>query len=75
MKKRYKVFTQYYLDAEDPEDCIEGDWNFAGETFAASEAQAINNVKFRMMGAKSQYKPLATGGRWENGLNWKAIEC
>lgn len=75
MKKRYKVYTQYYMDAEDPSDSIEGEWKFAGETYAASEAQAVNNVKFRLMGPKSQYKPLATSGHWENGINWKAVEA
>lgn len=74
MKKRYKVFTQYFFDSEDPEDCRTGEWEFAGETYASSEAQAVNNVRFRIMGAKSQYKPMASSGHWENGLNWKAVE-
>lgn len=74
MKSKYKVFAQYYFDTEDPEDCRKGGWKFMGETFAASEAGAINNVRFRVMGKKSQYKPLAVSGHWENGLKWSAVK-
>ena len=40
---------------------------------AVSEKQAINNVRNRIMGNISQYKPVAFGGKWENGYYWKAV--
>ena len=73
-KIKFMVFTKYYFNCEEPEDCYEGEWRFEGETWAVSEAQAINNVRHRKYGdyGTSQYKPTATSGHWENGLEWKA---
>lgn len=73
MKRKYWVYARDYFITEDPEDCRKGEWCWQGSTIAVSEKQAINNVKFRRMGRKSQYKPMATSGHWENGLEWKAI--
>lgn len=76
MKKKrmlYQVYRKYYLDAEDIENSFEEDWKFAGSTYAVSEKQAINNVRNRIMGNISQYKPVAFGGKWENGYYWKAV--
>lgn len=72
-KRKYKVFSQYYFESEDHSRT--DTWKFVSETWAVSEAQAINNVRHRTMGdyGTSQYKPIAVGGHWENGLNWKAV--
>lgn len=73
-KVRYRVYRQYFLEAEEIENSFEGEYKYVGSTSAVSEAQAINNVRHRLMGdyGTSQYKPLATSGHWENGYNWKA---
>lgn len=71
-KKRWRVSRQYYLDAEEPENCIRGPWEVVGETWAVSEAKAINNVRFRTCGNVSQYLPRNVSGHWENGYDWKA---
>lgn len=74
LKTRYRVSRRYYLVADDEENNITDEWVFVGETFAVSEAQAINNVRHRTMGDASQYLPVATSGHWENGYDWKAEE-
>lgn len=76
LAKMWRVYSQYYLLADEPEDSFEDDWVFEGETFAVSEAQAINNVRHRNYGdyGASQYKPVCRSGHWENGLRWKAEE-
>ena len=43
-----------------------------GETWAVSEAQAINNVRYRTAGNTSQYLPYITSGHWEKGIEWEA---
>ena len=73
-RKRYAVYLRYFMEAEDPENCITGDWEFKGRTMATSEAQAVNNVRFKLMGNLSQYKPVAVSGHWANGFEWKAVE-
>lgn len=73
-KVNYRVYRKYYLNAENIEDSFEGDWEFAGSTYAVSKKQAINNVRNRTMGNISQYKPVAVGGHWENGYYWKAVQ-
>lgn len=72
-KVNYRVYRKYYLNAENIEDSFEGDWEFAGSTYAVSKKQAINNVRNRTMGNISQYKPVAVGGHWENGYYWRAV--
>jgi hypothetical protein len=74
IKESYAVYARYYFDSEEPEDCRKGNWKFMGKTSAVSEKQAINNVRFRCMGERSQYKPIAVSSHWENGLEWKAIK-
>ena len=73
-KVKWLVFNRYYLITEDIEDNITEDWKLVGTTYAVSEAQAINNVRHRVMGdyGTSQYKPIATSGYWENGFDWMA---
>ena len=73
MKRKYKVYAQYYFETEDGEDDFTEFWNYMGETFAVSEKQAINNVRFRNYGNISQYKPITESGHWCNGFNWKAV--
>lgn len=70
--KHWRVYSQYFFDTEEPEDCFTEDWKFRGETWATSADKAINNVRYRVTGKTSQYKPIAVSGHWENGLNWKA---
>jgi hypothetical protein len=71
-KVPFMVYSRYFFVSED--DHFERDWSPEGQTFAVSEAQAINNVRHRNYGdyGTSQYKPIATSGHWENGLEWKA---
>ena len=81
-KFKFKVFYQRYFATDYPE--VYGtrsdsgydldEWEEAGETYAVSEAQAINNVRCRLFGPKSsQYAPTGYGGPWEEGYNWKAV--
>lgn len=72
-KDHYSVFFKYFMITEDIEDSFEDEWQFAGDTWAVSEAQAINNVRYRM-GHPSQYKPLAVSGHWDTWMDWKAIK-
>ena len=73
-KERFSVYARYYLDAEEPENCIRGEWSFMGTTYAVSEKQAVNNVRHRTVGCRSQYVPVAVSGHWENGFEWKAVK-
>lgn len=74
-KRKYLVYAKYYLESEFPEDSFEEDWKLVGETFAVSEKQAINNVRFKLFGnyCASQYKPTYSGGHYSYGLHYKAI--
>lgn len=72
-RRLYDVYAKYYLDADDPENCMEGEWQFVGTTYATSEEQAINNVRYRTAGNVSQYKPGFTSGHWENGYDWEGV--
>ena len=73
-KKKYWVYARYYFNSENYEDCRTDDWYYQGSTLAVSKEKAINNVRYRRCGKVSQYKPMATSGHWENGLEWKAVE-
>ena len=44
------------------------------ETYAISKAKAINNVRFRFAGLKSQYKPYDNGHFWEAYIRYEARE-
>ena len=70
----WKVYRTYYLDAEEPEDCIRGRREYVGSTYAGSEAEAIRNVSFRKNGAVSPYAPVVTAGNWDDGYVWEAEE-
>jgi len=71
-RKRWKVYRRYFLEAEDPEDGIVTEWEFVSTTTAVSEAQAVNNVRFKTVGNWSQYAPIYVSGHWANGFEWKA---
>ena len=72
-KRPFCVWARYYLDAEGPENGILGEWRMVGDTWAVSEKKAISNMCFRINGKASPYKPVAVGGHWENGVEWKAL--
>ena len=72
LKLKYAVYRQFILEAEEPENGVEHDKEFMGYTYAVSEKQAINNIKHRMMGNVSQYKPLAVSGHWAYWCKWTA---
>ena len=79
MKKpraKWLVYRTYYMRSEDIEDSFENEPELVGETWAVSEAQAINNVRHRTMGdyGTSQYKPLAVSGHWDCGYDWSAVQ-
>ena len=71
-RKKYKVYRKYYMNTENINNNIQGIWEYVGTTYAVSPAQAINNVKYRIMGKISQNQPLEIGGNWERGYEWKA---
>lgn len=73
-KHKFNVFSQHYVEHENPECSYRGKWNMVGETWAVSEKQAINNVRHRKRGDyySSQYKPRYVSGHWEEGEHWKA---
>jgi hypothetical protein len=68
MKKKYtvKVYEFFESETHSRETLIATE-----DTYAKSEQQAINNVKFRLAGKTSQYKPMAVSGHWANGLRYK----
>lgn len=68
MKKKYTVEVYEFFDCE--EYCRKNLLT-TQDTYAVSERQAINNIKFRITGKTSQYRPMAVGGSWENGLLYK----
>lgn len=80
-KHKFVVYYQHYFATDYPE--VYGtksdsgydvdEWKIAGSTYAVSEAQAINNVRCRVFGAKSsQYMPSGYGSSWNEGYHWKA---
>lgn len=72
MKKKYAVYNRFRIESESIENNVVHDWQFIGETYAKSKAQAINNVRHNYMGDVSQYKPLEVSGHWDSWLDWKA---
>lgn len=69
-KKKYKVFARRIVEIEG-EDPVTWPWEFVGNTYAVSEAKAINNVRFRNE-MPSQYKPIETSGHYDVFVEWKA---
>ena len=83
-KIKFIVYYQHYFATDYPEvygtksdsgyDADE--WMVAGETYAVSEAKAINNVRCRLFGPNSsQYYPSGSGNSWAEGYNWKAVHA
>lgn len=74
MKKSKHKYFVYAIQTV----CIEGEPDivypkkYAGTTYAVSETQAINNVKYRVAGAISQYLPIQVGGHYETFVEWEA---
>ena len=82
MRRKYKVYSQHYFITDYPEkwgtkndNGIDvDDWVLEGETWAVSEKQAINNVRFRNRGEKSsQYAPDYYSNSAIEGYYWKAV--
>ena len=69
-KKKYKVYARRVVEIEG-EEPVEYEWLFVGDTFAVSEAKAINNVRFRCS-MPSQYKPIQTSCHYDVWVEWKA---
>lgn len=72
IKVPWNVYIQRQVICEDPEDNVIHPWVFAGRTFAVSETKAINNVRYRVAGNISQYKPVETSGHYDVYVEWKA---
>ena len=70
MKKKYVIDVYKKLDCEDIENEMEY-FVSTEETYAISEKQAINNIRFRLIGNNSQYKPLEISGHWETKMIYK----
>ena len=69
-KKKYKVYARRIVEIEG-EDPVTHPWVFAGNTYAVSEAKAINNVRFRNE-MPSQHMPIETSGHYDVWVEWKA---
>ena len=70
-KNRYLVFAQYTIISDNPKECFEGPWQYMGETYAVSEAKAINNIRFSKYGKTSSKKDLPVGKTTHAVLNWR----
>ena len=74
IKKTWAVYCRKRVEAEDDENSVVHPYQFVGKTRAVSEAQAINNVRQRTIGNRSQYLPVYTSGHWAVWLDWEAKE-
>ena len=74
-RSKYLVYARPRLDAEEQERGFTGTWELVGETTAASEAHAVNNVRYNTIGCTSQYLPIETSGHWEKFIDWKAVKA
>ena len=74
-KVPYEVYCRKRINAEEPENCVVYDWEYVGATAAVSEAQAINNVRYKRLGnnGTSQYLPISVSGHYDVWLDWKAV--
>ena len=76
MAKEKQLFNVFFkVCSYDEVTCTasESDYRFAGETWAVSEKQAINNVRHRLYGDISQYLPHYDNGYYVEQLEWKAV--
>ena len=74
-KRKYIVYATCHIDTDEPEKKVVHERVAVGETIAISEAQAINNVRYRVMGNVSQYLAIETSGHWDSYIEWEAEEC
>lgn len=70
---------KYVVDIYRGQICDEEENNFRTyccslETYAISEAKAINNVRYRFAGLYSQYLPYEVGCHWSAWFWYKAKE-
>lgn len=69
--KEKKHFDVYVVITRSFDNVIRTEHQFAGETYAVSEAQATNNVRFRLWGATpSYYEDSGYGDDWRS---WEMI--
>ena len=71
-KRHYSVYYRLITYNEITNEESVSDFHFAGETWAVSEKQAINNVRHRNYGDISQYLPIYSSGSYEARYEWKA---
>jgi hypothetical protein len=71
-KQRYNVYYRLRTYNEITNEEFISDFAFAGETWAVSERQAINNFRHREYGDFSQHLPIYTSGHYDAAYEWKA---
>ena len=68
MRKKYRVYLKQYFYDKVVEKNTGESTKFLGETYAVSEAQAINNVRYRVYGESNpegdREIDYACGGIW-----------
>lgn len=67
-KSKYVVYCRHYYEDEVCK-AQRTEWKYAGDTYAVSEAKAINNVRHRVYG---DVVLESIGGNYEAGIEWKA---
>lgn len=67
-KSKYAVYCRHYYEDEVCK-VQRTEWKYAGDTYAVSEAKAINNVRHRVYG---DVVLESIGGNYEAGIEWKA---
>lgn len=71
-KQLYNVYCRLRTYNEITNEEIVFNYEFAGETWAVSEKQAINNVRHREFGDVSQYLPIYDSAYYVAEYEWKA---
>ena len=74
-RKRWKVWRRTVIEIEDqPGGESTTAWQCMGLTMAVSEAQAVNNIRFRENGKRMYETEMFTNGRMLAYIEWKAVE-
>ena len=73
MKRKYEVLVKKEVVCENPEDNFSYDIG-SYSTYASSKQQAINNIRFRVAGLNSQYKPVCTSGHHDDFITYQVKE-
>lgn len=68
--EKFEVYARRFRRTDFSVDDELGDWEHAGTTYAKTEKQAINNVRFRTQGKVSKYG--RDFGSCVEGYEWKA---